>query len=95
MAVCKATAETVRRLKAAGATHREIAALTGLSIAAIDRRLNPKPAGRPKAQQKSTPRACLCCGKTFGSAGPMNRLCPRCRTQSASPFDTPAVLGRR
>lgn len=48
-----------------------------------------------KLRRRTCPRACLCCGATFQSEGPHNRLCERCRRQSASPFDTPATVGRR
>lgn len=27
---------------------------------------------------KKTPRTCLCCGRTFASDGPGNRICDRC-----------------
>ena len=32
-------------------------------------------------------RNCMCCGNTFMSDGPHNRLCGRCRTTTLSPFD--------
>lgn len=91
MAVCKATRETVLALKAAGATYREIAALTGLSISRVNYILNPPPL---KQRAKTRPRACLCCGATFQSEGPHHRMCKRCRKKSASPFDTPAMVWR-
>jgi len=40
---------------------------------------------KPKLRTKQ--RECLCCGKTFNSAGPMNRLCYKCGNQSTGPFD--------
>ena len=33
------------------------------------------------------PRSCLCCGRTFRSAGPHNRLCDPCRGRDVSPFE--------
>lgn len=35
----------------------------------------------------TTPRACLCCGKSFASQGPHNRLCSTCRAKSVGPYD--------
>lgn len=94
MSLAKATLDKVHALRAAGATYREIAQLTGLSKHAISNIFNPPPPSvwYPRKNRIKTPRACLCCGKTFDSAGPMNRLCKICRAQSASPFDTPHTL---
>lgn len=36
---------------------------------------------------KKQQRACMCCGATFMSDGPHNRLCGRCRTKEKTPFD--------
>lgn len=33
-------------------------------------------------QARLTPRACLCCGDTFASEGPHNRMCNACRRQT-------------
>lgn len=93
MAVCKPTRETVLALKAAGATYREIAALTGLAMHRVNRIINPPP--KIGLKRKTRPRECLCCGATFQSEGPHHRMCERCRKQSASPFDTPATVWRR
>lgn len=97
MSLIKATVVKVKALRAAGATYREIAQLTGLSMHAVSKIFNPPPppVWRPRKNQVKTQRACLCCGATFQSEGPHNRLCERCRRQSASPFDTPATVGRR
>jgi len=35
---------------------------------------------KPKPKYKQ--RECLCCGRMFKSAGPQNRLCARCGSQS-------------
>lgn len=35
---------------------------------------------------EKTRRACLCCGASFESAGPHNRLCTTCRKKETSPF---------
>lgn len=32
-------------------------------------------------------RPCMCCGKTFPSEGPHNRMCGPCRMCDASPFE--------
>lgn len=97
MSLIKATVVKVKALRAAGATYREIAQLTGLSMYAVSKIFNPPPppVWRPRKNQVKTQRACLCCGRIFDSAGPMNRLCKTCRQQSVSPFDTPATVGRR
>ena len=38
----------------------------------------------PKSCSRTRP--CLCCGKSFTSDGPHNRLCNTCRTKSVSPY---------
>ena len=40
------------------------------------------------------PRACLCCGRSFSSEGPHNRLCIRCGSKSLSCYDSPASVLR-
>ena len=39
----------------------------------------------PKSCSRTRP--CLCCGKSFASDGPHNRLCSTCRTKSVSPYE--------
>jgi len=98
-AVCR----DIRGLRAAGATIREIAALTGLSPSAVYRRLAPKaraatvpaPTVEPHRRKGRTERACLCCGKPFLSEGAHNRLCDVCRKGGGGPFDTPATVRYR
>lgn len=45
----------------------------------------------PRYVKKVSRRHCLCCRKEFWSAGPHNRLCDRCRTESFDIFDSPGV----
>lgn len=40
---------------------------------------------KPKGRRKTQDRACLCCGRTFRSQGPHNRLCERCRPGDGLP----------
>ena len=47
---------------------------------------------RPGAGRPTSLRACICCGKTFPSAGPGNWLCNECRKLSDGPYD-PGVGG--
>ena len=44
-------------------------------------------AERPAPRRAYTARPCLCCGQTFPSQGPHNRLCVVCRHKSPSPFE--------
>lgn len=90
-------------LHAAGATLREISMLTGLSVSAVHKWLAPKPSAavapaptvKPHRRKGSSERACMCCGKSFLSEGPHNRLCGACGRRSSSPYDTPAVVRYR
>lgn len=80
----------LRRMLAEGRTHRAMAEALGRPRSSIESRMNTlglrarpvlaPPPGAPRW------RPCLCCGKTFVSAGPGNRLCSRCRTISVSPY---------
>lgn len=82
-----------------GVTRSEIADHLGRAYSSVTSRtqylrqtgrLNPpKPkAGGPVTapQPGRKVRPCLSCTKAFVSTGPMNRLCPRCRTLSISPY---------
>ncbi len=98
-AVCH-DSHALRALRAAGATYREIADLTGLSLAAINWRLNGSPRAaltvKPRRSKAACQeRKCLTCGKPFASEGPHNRMCDSCRRKSASPLDIPATLRYR
>ena len=84
MSVC----HDIHGLRAAGATIREIAKLTGHTPSAVHKTLGP-------SKKQCTERACMCCGKTFLSEGAHNRLCGGCRNRSASPYDTPAIVRYR
>lgn len=88
----------IHGLRAAGATYREIADLTGLSLSQINYRLGKaadEGATPPRRRKGSTERACMCCGKPFLSEGAHNRLCGSCRNRSSSPYDTPATVRYR
>ena len=69
------------RMRCAGQTLQQIGDALGRSTNAVHtcveaiRRANAR-----------KPRTCLCCGKTFASVGPQNRMCPRCARLSISPF---------
>lgn len=84
----------IQKLKAGGATVREIAQLTGLSIAAVHNKLVPEPRAavtpaptlKPR-RRKGTERPCMTCRQPFMSEGPHNRLCDCCRKQRLSAFD--------
>lgn len=69
-------------------------AVTGAAAKAYERPTpeSPSPHAKPKPRRGRTRRPCMCCGAPFDSEGPHNRMCGRCRTCSAGPFDTPAVL---
>jgi hypothetical protein len=41
------------------------------------------------------PRACLCCGDTFDSEGPHNRMCNACRRQTEPHAGVVGTQGRR
>lgn len=85
------TTEDLFALRAQGLKMRDIAARTGLSLSTVSARLGLKVA-KPRKQRQTVERKCLGCGNTFDSEGPHNRLCNRCRTRSASPFDTPHAV---
>lgn len=75
-------------LRRAGATYREISALTGKPMGAIYRHL-VKAENRDWLERRRRPevqRACLRCRRLFASAGPHNRMCDACRTDSVSPY---------
>lgn len=79
-----ADCKDVLALRRAGASYREIAALTGLSIRAVSNRLARAYAAEQERKMRATPkkkRTCLCCGAPFMSEGPHNRLCSRCRSK--------------
>lgn len=38
-----------------------------------------------EVRDRLTTRPCMCCGRTFQSEGPHNRLCQKCRTTSVMP----------
>lgn len=86
-----AVCHDIHGLRAAGATIREIAQLTGLPSSAVHKQLASEQARR----KGTTERACMCCGKTFLSEGAHNRLCGGCRNRSAGPYDTPAIVRYR
>ena len=86
-----AVCHDIHGLRAAGATIREIAQLTGLSSSAVHKQLASEQARR----KGTTERACMCCGKAFQSEGAHNRLCGACRNRSSSPYDTPAIVRYR
>lgn len=71
----------VRELVAVGKTGSAIAKAIGRSESSVYRRIEIL-----AARAKTTKRPCMCCGKTFNSAGPHNRLCGSCRTQQFSPY---------
>lgn len=48
-------------------------------------RLSSRTAGAPPRRPRIS-RPCLCCGRSFDSEGPHNRLCPSCRKLSPSPY---------
>ncbi|OJY33177.1 MAG: hypothetical protein BGP11_05495 [Rhodobacterales bacterium 65-51] len=61
----------------------------GRSVAAYDtRKLATEEAKRLQAEAdrsaKRGPRPCMCCGRTFDSAGIHNRLCAHCRIRGDS-----------
>jgi hypothetical protein len=45
-----------------------------------------RPSAAPLAKPRPLQRPCLCCGRSFRSAGSMNRLCDGCRTRNVSPY---------
>lgn len=58
----------------------------------------PEPARvQPRRRQAAQERPCMCCGASFVSAGPHNRLCSSCRSRSAGAgsFDTPHFVRYR
>jgi hypothetical protein len=71
--------ETLLTMTARGMTQSEIGRALGRSRRSVMSRLHvlrhleQTGVGRPRD------RACLCCGETFRSSGPHNRLCPVCR----------------
>lgn len=93
MSLAAKNRERVFALRREGATYLEIAQLTGLSKSVVNNILNRVSTARRCA--KGSPRACLCCGATFKSEGPHNRLCNACRRRSLTVFDTPASVVRR
>lgn len=54
----------------------------------------PASEARSLAKSGSDPIPCLNCRRLFRSTGSGNRLCPRCRSESLSPFDVPARIGQ-
>lgn len=90
----------IHGLRAAGATIREIAQITGLSPSAVHKRLAPGPRAavpppptpKPRRRNGQQERKCMTCGAAFLSEGPHNRMCATCRKKSASPFDIPATI---
>lgn len=76
-------------LKDAGATYREIAQVTGLTLSQVNYRLHNSNAIPPKPRRRKPAlmRPCLCCQTTFNSEGPHNRLCDTCRCQRLTAFD--------
>lgn len=80
----KPVCHDVPALYRAGATIDEIVRLTGLQKSTIRHRIEMDIRPRPK----TPPRKCLCCGRTFASTGPGNRMCARCRARAAdvSPY---------
>ncbi len=62
-------------------------------LARLEKLLNPTRLAYDRSKQK-TDRECLCCRQMFRSSGPGNRLCPDCRNQSLTRFDTPARVMR-
>lgn len=74
---------TVRELLAAGNPPCAIAKALGRSESSVYRRIETI-----QKRAKSAKRPCMCCGKTFTSDGPHNRLCGACRTRQFSPYAT-------
>lgn len=69
------------RLRCTGKTLEEIGQELGRSVGSVNTCLQ---AMRHASAAKKRP--CLCCGKTFHSAGPHNRLCISCARRSISPY---------
>jgi len=85
----KAVCSDVRGLRAAGATLKEIMALTGLSGGQINYRLYAQGQENRLPRKGRQERRCMCCGRTFPSEGAHHRLCDRCRKETLTPFDVP------
>lgn len=74
--------EEIRRQIAAGKTPYSIARAMGRPESSVYRRIEVL--GK-STNPKSRP--CMCCGASFNSEGPHNRLCCRCRNKEKTPFD--------
>lgn len=74
--------ERIRTLRAAGNKVRDIAQALGRSEESVSSRMR----WIDGVGGQSSKRKCLCCGRTFPSEGPHNRLCGSCRRQSVSPY---------
>lgn len=85
-------------MRAKGYGFEAIALVTGHSAegckmrTAFHRETYSSPASDTKTKGKW--RFCLRCKKKFWSTGPGNRLCPNCRHESLTSFDTPAQVLR-
>lgn len=73
----------LRELLAAGTKPCAIAKALGRNESSVYRRIETL-----NNRAKTTMRPCMCCGKTFTSDGPHNRLCGACRTRQFSPYAT-------
>lgn len=85
---------TLRRLREQNYSLARIAARVGHSANACKTKVHKlglyKSAPRAvvaAAGQNKNMRPCLCCRAPFRSEGPHNRMCPKCRTVSVSPFE--------
>ena len=80
----------IARMRNEGKPFREIAEALGRKEGSVSARMlkvgdspQPKKHRNPNAEE----RPCMCCKKTFLSAGSHNRRCRSCREISATPFD--------
>lgn len=79
--------DEIVRLRRAGTTYDEIAAIFGVGTKTISVWYLTEAARRnARAKREAQNASCLCCRRPFGSEGSHNRLCDGCRGMSVSPM---------
>ena len=79
------TDATLLRLRGEGVAWKEIGAAMGRLTNSVMARFSllqhraAESTARQRQAERIKVRACLCCGKSFKSEGPHNRLCDSCR----------------
>ena len=74
-----------RELRASGLTLEKVGKALKRTASSVNSRLE---ALDLLVKDGARVRPCLCCRKTFSSAGPHNRLCLDCRRKDVSPYAT-------